>query len=245
MPIIPQLEIAQFDKRVIGMENENTIFTTETSSTELDIASRINALHEKAEALSKLAKDKAQEAIKVAIECGKLLVEQKSKMNHGDWLPWVENNCDFSQRTSYRYIKLFESVAKLSTQDSNLPPVANFETAGNEDSSTSNEEPSKNDADNFIEKLPAKTLKDAYIATGILPPRKEPELKEEKAPESYAIEHVKYIDGFVKWYQGFKEKFPLEDMSATTVDMLLLDLSAIVRIYQELSQLKRDKFSEN
>ena len=98
---------------------------------------------------------------------------------------------------------------------------------------------------NFIEKLPAKTLKDAYIATGILPPRKEPELKEEKAPESYTIEHVKYIDGFVKWYQGFKEKFPLEDMSATTVDMLLLDLSAIVRIYQELSQLKRDKFSEN
>ena len=86
MPILPQLEIAQFDKRVIGMENENTISTTETSSTELDIASRINALHEKAEALSKLAKDKAQEAIKVAIECDRLLVEQKSKMNHGDWL---------------------------------------------------------------------------------------------------------------------------------------------------------------
>lgn len=56
----------------------------------------------------------------------------------------------------------------------------------------------------------------------------------EKAPESYTVEHVKYIDGFVKWYQGFKEKFPLEDMSATTVDILLLDLSAIVRIYQEL-----------
>ena len=56
---------------------------------------------------------------------------------------------------------------------------------------------------------------------------------------------MKCIDGFVKWYQGFKEKYPLEGTSATTVNMLLLDLSAIVRIYQELSQLKRDKFREN
>lgn len=237
MPILPQLEIAQFDKRVIGMENENTISTTETSSTELDIVSRINALHEKAEALSKLAKDKAQEAIKVAIECGRLLVEQKKSVPYGDWISWVESNCSFTRRTASNYIKLFTSIrgvedGKPVSQVENLPDV---EIVNNE----------KTPTENFIEKLPAKTLKDAYIATGILPPRKEPELKEEKAPESYAIEHVKYIDGFVKWYQGFKEKFPLEDMSATTVDMLLLDLSAIVRIYQELSQLKRDKFSEN
>ena len=234
MPILPQLAIAQFDKRVIGMENENTISTTETSSTELDIASRINALHEKAEVLSKLAKDKAQEAIKVAIESGRLLVEQKSKMNHGDWISWIKKNCIFSRTTAFRYMKLCDSICQNTNsepqaEDSNVSPVTHLE-----DTSTQ-----------FLDKLPAKTLKDAYIATGILPPRKEPEFKEEKAPESYAIEHVKYIDGFVKWYQGFKEKFPLEDMSTTTVDMLLLDLSAIVRIYQELSQLKRDKFSEN
>ena len=243
MPILPQLEIAQFDKRVIGMENENTISATETSSTELDIVSRINALHEKAEALSKLAKTNAQEAIKVAIECGRLLVEQKSKMNHGDWLPWVGKNCYFTIRTAQRYIKLFESISVLGdgetvsqeSDSSNATPVSYL----------GNETVEPKEVENFIDSLPAKTLKDAYIATGILPPSKEPELKEEKAPESYTIEHVKYIDGFVKWYQSFKEKYPLEDMSATTVDMLLLDLSAIVRIYQELSQLKRDKFSEN
>src|SRR5574344_1385642 len=100
MPIIPQLAIAQFDKRVIGMENENTISTTETSSTELDIASRINALHEKAEALSKLAKDKAQEAIKVAIECGKLLVEQRDSMKYGDFKSWVHDNCSFARSSA-------------------------------------------------------------------------------------------------------------------------------------------------
>lgn len=239
MSILPQLEIAQFDKRVIGMENENTISTTETSSTELDIASRINALHEKAEALSKLAKDKAQEAIKVAIECGRLLVEQKKSVPYGDWISWVESNCSFTRMTAHRYIKLYSAIQNAPETKPVVTPV--LQVNENTESVISDE----TQTNNFIEKLPAKTLKDAYIATGILPPRKEPELKEEKAPESYTIEHVKYIDGFVKWYQGFKEKFPLEDMSATTVDMLLLDLSAIVRIYQELSQLKRDKFSEN
>lgn len=239
MSIIPKVEIAQFDKRVIGMENENTISATETSSTELDIASRINALHEKAEALSKLAKDKAQEAIKVAIECGRLLVEQKKSVPYGDWISWVESNCSFTRMTAHRYIKLYSAIQNAPETKPVVTPV--LQVNENTESVISDE----TQTNNFIEKLPAKTLKDAYIATGILPPRKESELKEEKVPESYTIEHVKYIDGFVKWYQGFKEKFPLEDMSATTVDMLLLDLSAIVRIYQELSQLKRDKFSEN
>ena len=94
----------------------------------------------------------------------------------------------------------------------------------------------------FIESLPAKTLKDAYIATGILPPRKEPELKKDDLPQTYSFEHVKYIDGFVKWYNKFKEKFPLDQMKFETVDTLLLDLSAIVRIYQELAELKEQKF---
>lgn len=49
------------------------------------------------------------------------------------------------------------------------------------------------------------------------------------------------MDGFVKWYH----EFPFEGMSVITVDILLLDLSALVRIYQELSQLKKYKFGEN
>jgi len=217
------------------MENENTITTAQTSSTALDIASRINALHEKAEALSKLAKDKAQEAIKVAIECGKLLVEQKKSLKYGDWIEWMESNCTFTRRTATNYIKLFTSVNTIEDGKpvSQVEGDSDVEVLSDEDSST----------ENFIEKLPAKTLKDAYIATGILPPRKEPELKQDDTPQSYRVEHVEYVDGFVKWYGKFKEKFPLDVMTKDTVDALLLDLSAIVRIYQELAQLKKDKFS--
>jgi hypothetical protein len=225
------------------MENENTITTAQTSSTALDIASRINALHEKAEALSKLAKDKAQEAIKVAIECGKLLVEQRASMEHGKWLPWVDTHCHFAIRTGQRYIKLFESINALEYGK----PVSQVKDSSNATPVSCLDSDDKNieydNVENFIEKLPAKTLKDAYIATGILPPRKEPELKQDDTPQSYRVEHVEYVDGFVKWYGKFKEKFPLDVMTKDTVDALLLDLSAIVRIYQELAQLKKDKFS--
>lgn len=219
---------------MIGMENENTITTAQTSSTALDIASRINALHEKAEALSKLAKDKAQEAIKVAIECGKLLVEQRDSMKYGDFKSWVHDNCSFARSSAYNYIKLYNSVVKI-------PEVV--QPVGQVDGNTEVEVIGESPTESFIESLPAKTLKDAYIATGILPPRKEPELKQDDTPQSYRVEHVEYVDGFVKWYGKFKEKFPLDVMTKDTVDALLLDLSAIVRIYQELAQLKKDKFS--
>ena len=230
------------------MKNEivtSTTNGTNTDSTSLDIVSRINTLHEKAEALSKLAKDKAQEAIKVAIECGKLLVEQRDSMKHGDWLPWLGTNCNFTPRTAQRYIKLFASVSAFEDgkpvsqvrDSSNATPVSYL------DSETDNTE--SDNTENFIEKLPAKTLKDAYIATGILPPRKEPELKQDDLPETYKVEHVSFIDGFVKWYRKFKEQYPLDKMTNTTIDTLLLDLTAIVRIYRELNDEKQNRKSDN
>lgn len=218
------------------MESGNQILLDEETraSTELGIASRINALHEKAEALSKLAKDKAQEAIKVAIECGRLLVEQKKSLKYGEWIKWVEGNCHFTRRTATNYIKLFTSVNTI--EDGK--PVSQVEDHSETEVLTDEGNPTEH----FIESLPAKTLKDAYIATGILPSRKEPELKQDDTPQTYKVEHVKFIDGFVKWYHDFKEKYPPEEMTESTVDALLLDLSAVVRIYQELSEIKKSRF---
>ena len=222
------------------MESENQILPVDETqtSTELDIASRINALHAKTEALSKVAKKNAQEAIIVAIECGKLLVEQKSKMSHGDWMPWVDEHCNFSHRTATNYVNLFLSVNN--GDGSNWQPVSNL----TENETVENLNAGKTPTEIFLEKLPAKTLKDAYIATGIIPPRKKPELKQDDTPQTYKVEHVKFIDDFVKWYNDFKEKYPPEEMTESTVDALLLDLSAVVRIYQELAAIKKSRFHD-
>jgi hypothetical protein len=78
----------------------------------------------KAEELSQLAA-KARQAhgivanstkvvLQHAITAGNALNEAKSKVGHGKWLAWLEDNCpDISNRTAERYMKLAEGQAKL------------------------------------------------------------------------------------------------------------------------------------
>ncbi len=41
--------------------------------------------------------------------------EQKARLKHGEWLPWVEGNLEFDDRTVRRYVNLFENRIKLDT----------------------------------------------------------------------------------------------------------------------------------
>jgi hypothetical protein len=58
----------------------------------------------------------AHTAIRHAMECGRLLVEMKAALPHGQWLPWVETNFTGSAKTATNYMRLHanrESVADL------------------------------------------------------------------------------------------------------------------------------------
>jgi hypothetical protein len=39
-----------------------------------------------------------------AIGVGELLNQAKARMKHGEWLPWLKNNCLLSERTANRYM---------------------------------------------------------------------------------------------------------------------------------------------
>ena len=62
---------------------------------------------------------KIQEALRTtlvdAIRAGELLTEQKAKLGHGKWLPWVKSNLPFTSRTASSYMKLFEERDRLET----------------------------------------------------------------------------------------------------------------------------------
>jgi hypothetical protein len=45
------------------------------------------------------------------IEAGKLLLEIKSELNHGEWLPWLREHFDLSERTARNYMTVAEYVA--------------------------------------------------------------------------------------------------------------------------------------
>ncbi|OUM01653.1 DUF3102 domain-containing protein [Variovorax sp. JS1663] len=69
------------------------------SALRLNIASDINRHHE-------LACLRADEAINHAAEAGKLLLEVKAALKHGEWLPWLEENIFVSARQVQRYMQV-------------------------------------------------------------------------------------------------------------------------------------------
>lgn len=41
-----------------------------------------------------------------AMRAGELLVQAKEQVSHGQWLPWVEANCEFARNTATGYMQL-------------------------------------------------------------------------------------------------------------------------------------------
>ena len=64
---------------------------------------RIQTLAAELETLGKTALGKA-------VEAGNLLRECKAGLAHGEWLPWLEANFTFADRTARRWMKLAEDV---------------------------------------------------------------------------------------------------------------------------------------
>ncbi len=63
------------------------------------------------------------------IEIGRRLVEAKEMLQHGEWIPWLERETDFSTSSAARYMKLFEEYG--ATQLGLFGPESNFPTLGN------------------------------------------------------------------------------------------------------------------
>jgi hypothetical protein len=49
-------------------------------------------------------------ALEKAMEAGGLLIECKRDLEHGQWLPWLEANFSFTDRTARRWMKLVDDV---------------------------------------------------------------------------------------------------------------------------------------
>jgi hypothetical protein len=47
-----------------------------------------------------------ESVVDYAIQCGQLLIEQKARLKHGEWKPWVEANCEFSFRAAQKYMQV-------------------------------------------------------------------------------------------------------------------------------------------
>jgi hypothetical protein len=70
------------------------------------LADGIRALHRS------IVRD-AEQIARDAIEAGKLLIEAKQALEHGQWGQWLRENCDLSARTARRYMALARSDLQI------------------------------------------------------------------------------------------------------------------------------------
>jgi hypothetical protein len=80
----------------------------------------------------RLAKSHADQTIKHAVRCGELLLQQKDRLPHGQFMAWIAQNCEFSGRSARNYMKVAEnfnngSALPLSSlRQALLPPAENL-----------------------------------------------------------------------------------------------------------------------
>jgi hypothetical protein len=78
-----------------------------TEQLQINLAPQIRQAFEDANRLATDARGVAAEAISKALECGRLLVQQKESLGHGSWLEWLDANLpEISDRTARKYMAL-------------------------------------------------------------------------------------------------------------------------------------------
>jgi hypothetical protein len=79
----------------------------------LDLANRIKTEHAAIGAAFK-------RALVPAIAAGEALNEAKGLVGHGQWLSWLEGNCQIAERTAQLYMKLASGKSVLESKSANL-----------------------------------------------------------------------------------------------------------------------------
>jgi hypothetical protein len=80
------------------LENPNQTKVNGSNSL-ADLAAQITVQHD---ACTKALKRGLQHAV----AAGKLLIDAKSQLKHGEWLPWLRDHCHIPQRTARRYMDI-------------------------------------------------------------------------------------------------------------------------------------------
>jgi Protein of unknown function (DUF3102) len=91
---------------VEAVMSDNLPVPAALSNSLCDLAARIKAEHE---ACGQALKASVQHAM----AAGDLLTEAKAQLQHGQWLPWLKDNCGLSPRMAQNYMRLADHRAEV------------------------------------------------------------------------------------------------------------------------------------
>ena len=86
------------------MRRRGTAPSDEPARSDDELAREINTEHDRVETYKR-------NTIQHAIRCGELLLEMKGRVGHGNWLTWVQEHFQASERTARNYMEIAKSAA--------------------------------------------------------------------------------------------------------------------------------------
>src|SRR4051794_1431546 len=66
--------------------------------------SNLESLAQQIKAEHKAATEAADRMVQHARAAGELLISAKEQLSHGEWLPWLRDNCELSARSAQGYM---------------------------------------------------------------------------------------------------------------------------------------------
>lgn len=85
---------------------------------DLDALDALDALAARANAEHHAYETTQTAALAHAIAAGDALNAAKERVGHGGWLAWVDEHCDFTDRTAARYMRIARNKTRVSDLDS-------------------------------------------------------------------------------------------------------------------------------
>jgi len=85
-----------------------------------------NSLEELAQAINAELRgmiDGARTTLRHAVNAGELLLKAKDQVEHGQWSEWLRENCDMSERSAQKYMRLARHRMAI---EANPPPTADL-----------------------------------------------------------------------------------------------------------------------
>jgi hypothetical protein len=80
-----------------------------------DLAARIKVEHD-------ACTEAEKRGLQHAAAAGKMLIEAKAQLKHGQWLPWLRDHCSLSERKAQRYMAIAPHIVPKSDSVSDLTP---------------------------------------------------------------------------------------------------------------------------
>lgn len=84
--------------------------------TTTDIAADVNREH-------RLVETVKHNLVAHAIKCGELLIEAKSRLEHGEWGEWMDTHCEFSDWTAQLYMRVARDAQANPGRVTDLPSL--------------------------------------------------------------------------------------------------------------------------